>query len=154
MRNSSVYKIKCKDNTINEIYIGSSSNFKKRCSDHKYFCKTNTESNRAYNTPVYKFIRDHNGIDNWDFVVLEEICCDSTQLLARERHWFDICKTSHTLLNSNVPNRDRKEYRALKKKFYCDICDCKVLIDNKARHLKSTKHLIRLIFQKIVNNSY
>jgi hypothetical protein len=80
-------------------------------SRHKSNC--NDENGKQYNYPLYRFIRDHGGIDNWEFVLLQDYPCrNKKQLNIRERYWYE--KLNATL-NSQYPQRNQKEY---KKKHY------------------------------------
>jgi len=110
-QNSVIYKICCKDPEITDIYIGSTTNFKRRMSEHKSKC--NNEKSNQYNLPVYRFIRDHGGFNNWSVVKIKDVCCkDKYDLIAEERKEFE--KLGSTL-NSQYPERSIEEYR---KRYY------------------------------------
>ena len=103
---SVIYKIFCKDESITECYVGSTTDLNRRKSQHKSSC-TNKNS-IDYNRPVYRYIRDNGGFDNWIFEVLENYPCrNKEQLVFRERYWFE--KLSATL-NSCYPQRNREEW--------------------------------------------
>ena len=105
-QNSVVYKICCKDPEIKDIYVGSTTNFKRRMSNHKTNC--NNEKNKHYNYPVYRFIRDHGGFNNWSVVKIRDVVCkDKYELVAEERKEFE--KLGATL-NRQYPQRSQKEY--------------------------------------------
>jgi hypothetical protein len=100
-----VYKLACKDPSITETYIGSSTNFKQRKSLHKSDC--NLESSPRHNNYVYKFIRENGGWENWEMVKLEDYPCeDSLELRKREREWLEEYQAS---LNKNIPSRPHNE---------------------------------------------
>ena len=104
-QNGTIYKIVCKDGSITDCYVGSTTNHSKRKSQHKSAC--NNEKDKRYNLPVYRFIRDNGGWDNWEFVLLEDYPCNKKkQLNIRERYWFE--KLNATL-NDRYPERSRKE---------------------------------------------
>ncbi len=97
-----IYKLCCKDTDITDIYIGSTCNFTNRKWNHK--CQTKNNSN--YN--VYKFIRENGGWENWDMILVEEVCCENKkQLNQKEREWIEKLKPT---LNKKLPNRSAKEY--------------------------------------------
>ena len=50
-KNTVIYKIICKDETITDIYIGHTTNFKQRNKLHKSTC--NVESLKGYNYKIY-----------------------------------------------------------------------------------------------------
>merc|ERR1712074_213099 len=86
--NGTIYKIVCKDPKITDCYVGSTTSHLKRKSKHKYDC--NNEKSENYNFPVYRFIRDNGGWENWEFVLLEDYPCKTKkQLNIRERFWFE-----------------------------------------------------------------
>ena len=103
------YKIVCNNPAITDCYNGSTCSLKDRKGEHKKRC-TNPNA-YSHNLKVYQFIRENGGWDNWTFIQLEEYPCKSKQeLLARERHWFDIHKpTLNTISPMNTPE-ERKTY--------------------------------------------
>ena len=61
---SIIYKLKHnEDYDDNNIYIGSTSNFKNRKYQHKNKCSN--EKSKEYNYYVYQFIRANGNWDNW-----------------------------------------------------------------------------------------
>ena len=105
-QNGTIYKIVCRDPEITDCYVGSTTSHLKRKSAHKSIC--NNKNLKEYNYPVYRFIRDTGGWDNWEFVLLEDYPCrNKKQLNIRERYWFE--KLGATL-NSQYPQRSHKEY--------------------------------------------
>jgi len=74
-----IYTIRCKDETITEEYIGSTTNFNQRKNSHKSTC--NNEKDIHYNESKYKFIRNNGGWDNWDMIMVEEYPCENKRKL-------------------------------------------------------------------------
>ena len=104
---SVIYKICCKDPEITDIYVGSTTNFKRRMSEHKSKC--NNENGKYYNLLVYRFIRDTGGFKNWSVVKIRDVVCeDKYDLITEERKEFE--KLGATL-NSHYPERSDKQYR-------------------------------------------
>lgn len=64
-----IYKIVCKDKSITECYVGRTCNFRMRITQHKL--KSNSE------TFVYKFIKEHGGWDNWEFIKIVDYPCSN-----------------------------------------------------------------------------
>lgn len=60
------YKIYCKDKNVKDVYVGYTTQFTKRKSQHKRECTI--EGNKKYNNPLYIFIRDHGGWSNFIMV--------------------------------------------------------------------------------------
>ena len=77
-----IYKLCCRDTNIKDIYIGSTCNFVKRKYNHKGAC--NNENHNGYNHPIYKFIREKGGWDNWNMVLVKYFSCNSRLELLKE----------------------------------------------------------------------
>jgi len=100
---STIYQIYCKDSEITEVYVGSTEDFRKRCNSHNNCC--NNENAHNHNLKVYKFIREHGGMENW---IIEPIIeCDDDTRYDAEVHYF---KTYNSKLNTVYPRRTGKEY--------------------------------------------
>ena len=70
-QNTIIYKIVCNDLTITESYVGSTTDFRRRKSQHKSSC--NTINNSKYNQKNYIFIRENGGWENWTMLEIEKI---------------------------------------------------------------------------------
>jgi hypothetical protein len=120
--NSVVYKIYCKDKNINDIYIGSTANFKHRCRDHKNNCK-NINSEK-YNFKLYKFIRENGGFDNFIFEIIKKFSFENKRELEAEEDKY-ILELNSTL-NFKRASRNKKQWhednkeklKEKKKQFY------------------------------------
>ena len=154
------YKIVCNDPTITDCYNGSTCSLKDRKGEHKKSCIY--LDSKQYNYKVYQFIRENGGWDNWVFIQLEESPCKSKQeLLARERHWFDllmptlISKSPMTTPEERKKQKneynathteERKKYDANRKEVTCE-CGCVSIDSHLPRHQRTQKHL-NLMAQK------
>jgi hypothetical protein len=152
-QNGMIYKLVCLDPTITEKYIGSTTDFNNRKYNHKYVC--NTITYKHYNCPVYKFIREHGGWNNWQMILIEKWPCnDGNELRARERHYYELYGGE---LNYCVPTQTPQEsiklyFRKNKEKIIdwknsnniCIVCGGKYTNANKAAHNKSKRHLASL----------
>jgi hypothetical protein len=97
---SFIYKICCRDPVITDIYIGSTTDLVKRRCQHKSTC--NNPKATGHNSPVYNFIRENGGFDNWEVVKIENYECDCGEdLRKREREIFDELKPT---LNNYRPS--------------------------------------------------
>jgi len=112
-QNSIIYKLCCKDINITDIYIGSTTNFKARKSQHKSKVVT------GCNFKVYKYIRENGGWENWDMVQIKSFPCSNIrELLAEERNSMEEYKA---VLNSYIPyitNKERLEHNKELDKLY------------------------------------
>jgi hypothetical protein len=106
---SIIYKLCCRNVDITEIYVGSTTNFYRRKSQHKATCIN--PNGKDYNCYVYQFIRENQGWDNWDMVIVEEYSAiNKNDLHKRERHWIETLKAT---LNKIIPTRTKKEYETI-----------------------------------------
>jgi len=139
-----IYKIVCNDLNVKDLYVGSTTDFRKRKTRHKSDC--NNQNSKEYKFNVYQFIRDNGGFDNWTMVLVEKYPCEtSLEKLKRERYWYE---TLGATLNKQVPSQTQQEYA---KQYYVENkeiinqkhnCECggNYTQVNKQRHLKSKKH--------------
>jgi hypothetical protein len=153
--NTIIYKLVCKDLNVKDLYVGHTTNFTKRKSNHKSDC--NNPQNKNYDVPVYQFIRENGGWENWDMIEIEKYTCeDKNEATARERYWYEELKAT---LNACVPARTKQEYyekhkedreQKRKKQYETDKsfllekveCPCGSCIVRNclSRHKKSLKH--------------
>ena len=132
-----IYKLCCKDATVESIYIGSTTNPTKRKCDHKKCCtKVN---DKEYNTYKYQFIRDHGGWNNWDLIIIEEFSCNSKMQQHKiERQYIEDLKPS---LNKTIPARYQtgdiynvQEYKREHNKEYYEANKHKIRDQNKENY--------------------
>ena len=93
----SFYKFVCKNPEITFVYVGHTTNFRKRKSDHKSDC-CNLNSKR-HNTPVYQFIRANGGWENWTMIEIKSQICLSHR--DAERVEQDLINQEHQVLNAH-----------------------------------------------------
>jgi len=99
----SVYIIRSKDLSVDDCYVGSTKDFKRRMKEHK------SRYNNNYNYNVYQFIRANGGWDNWE---MAEICkCDIDKLKETEQYHIDFIKPSLNHCNANGINIDKYKLR-------------------------------------------
>jgi hypothetical protein len=110
--NSAVYKIMSLNPEIDDVYVGSTTAFRKRKHEHKTNCCNETA--KYYNRYVYQFIREKCGWDNRSMVVIKAYpdIASEMELLNRERKWM---KKLNATLSQSVPGKflklARKEYK-------------------------------------------
>jgi hypothetical protein len=123
---SVIYTIK----TDSGIYVGSTTNYPKRKSDHKYIINTGQFSHRL----VYKNIKKHKNEYAIEIYKLYP-CYNKFELIAEEQR---IMKELNANLNTYECFIDWRNNR--KNKIYCE-CGGVFRKDNKHRHLKTDKHV-------------
>ena len=105
-QNTIIYKIVCKDISITDCYVGSTTNFTNRKYHHQYAC--NNEEHKRYYLKVYVFIREHGGWHNWEIIPIEKFpCVDMYESLKQERYWIETLKAT---LNTYMPLQTKHEY--------------------------------------------
>jgi hypothetical protein len=101
-----IYKLASKDLNVTQIYVGHNTNWSNRKHNHKIDC--NNLNSKNYNIPVYQFIRNNGGWDNWDMILVEDFPCENVlQARQRERYWIETLNAS---LNIRLPGRTEEEY--------------------------------------------
>jgi hypothetical protein len=128
--NTIIYKIYCKDEKINDVYVGNTTNFTKRKYQHK-ICSKNT-NDQYYKLKIYKIIRENGGWDNWDMVEIAKYNCkDSAEARIREQEHYEKLKST---LNTVPPYISKQIYE-------CSLCDFKCnKLSNYNKHLSTGKH--------------
>ena len=115
--NSVVYKIYCKDENITDIYVGSTTNFKRRCREHINTCYNINK--KHYNIKLYKFIRENDGFDNFIFEIIKKFTCENkTELLKEEDKYIvelnstlNCFRASRNQKQRDIDNKEkRKQY--------------------------------------------
>jgi len=98
------YKLCCLDQSINDIYVGQTTDFRKRKNKHK------SECNKLSNIYVYQFIREHGGWDNWQMIQIEEYPCNNIrEAEARETYLMKELKSTLNSMLSFITKEERKE---------------------------------------------
>ena len=104
--NTVIYKLICNDLNVKDIYVGHTTCFRKRKSQHKVSCSN--EKRKDYNLKVYQIIRQNGGWNNWTMIEIEKFPCrDGNEARTRERYWFEELKAD---MNTIIPSRSKKEY--------------------------------------------
>lgn len=100
------YKLVCRDITITDIYVGSTTDFKSRKFNHKSNCSN--EKATSYNFRVYQFIRENGGFENWDMILIHrQSCIDAHEAHTIERGYIE---TLCAKLNCQTPGRTGLEW--------------------------------------------
>jgi hypothetical protein len=104
--NNIIYKIVCKDLSITDLYIGSTTNFTRRKYSHKRNVMNPELKDASFK--IYDIIRDNGGWVNWDMVEVERYpCADLNASRARERYWYEELKPT---MNTIRPKISREEW--------------------------------------------
>ena len=114
------------------IYVGSTNNFYNRKRQHKACCVN--KNNRGFNIPLYKFIRDNGGFNNFTFEILIKVECIET-LRSAEREVMKKYNPPLNVYDVDIDCRHNKVWKSQntlksRKKHY----------DNYAKNLKIYKN--------------
>ena len=104
---SCIYMLRHKDDTeLENIYIGSTTNFKVRNWSHKNCCCN--PNNKKYNYKKYQYIRDNGGWEEWKMIWLEDYPCNNVRELQLREDQVMIQYENR--INKNRASRNKKEY--------------------------------------------
>ena len=81
-----IYKLVCYDTTLTDCYVGHTTNFTQRKRFHKnaYF----NENHPNHPCPVYAFMKEHGGWENFVMLQMEEFPCETKrEAEIREEFW-------------------------------------------------------------------
>jgi len=81
-----IYKIKCKNNEIEEFYIGSTNKLSSRKSQHKK--NVHNKVSKKYWCKLYQFIRANGDWDNFEIVVLEAGTCEEPDYIRHKEQEY------------------------------------------------------------------
>ena len=109
-----VYSIQCLDPEIKEFYIGSTDNLKQRVITHK------SRYNTGYNTKVYKFIRDHGGLNNWEINYIQKFKFLTELELRQYEQWYlDTYKPQLNCMRAYITEEQKNiDHKIRTKKYY------------------------------------
>jgi hypothetical protein len=105
-----IYKITCNLPTINEIYIGSTADYEKRCKSHWSDCENINSPNYRYR--VYNYIRNNGGFGNFTINVIEHYpCANKTEMRIREQYYINTLKPTLNERRAYINDEDYKQYQ-------------------------------------------
>ena len=143
---SSIYKICCKDVNITGEYVGSTTNIQRRKTEHKHHCIN--DKSEKYNHPVYSYIRENGGWENFDFIEVEKFnATDKNHLHTRERYWIELLKSE---LNCQIPMRTNKEWKEDNKEHIVEYKK-KYAEDNREHIVETNKKYYGGLFSLVSN---
>ncbi len=146
--NTIIYKICCKDEIIKDIYVGHTTNFKKRKYQHQNYCS----NNKLNYCKIYKTINENGGWNNWEMIELETVNCKNLlEARQKENEYYNLLNAS---LNSIPPYKEPiinlkpiNDNKLLNEKtFTCKNCnfECNYKRDYD-RHISTNKHKLQIL---------
>ena len=165
------YKLVCKDTNITDCYVGHTTEWTKRKSEHKLRCCNPNHKKHHYK--VYQCMRENGGWENWEMILIDTLKCENNlQARAKEREFTEQIKPTLNMWKPLQTEEEKtsyfkeyyvknKEQKLLKNKEYRDnipeghykrfnavpiTCSCGATINkgNISRHNQSKKHQAHL----------
>jgi hypothetical protein len=113
--NTIIYKIYCKNQNINDIYVGYTTNFPKRKHYHKK-CYNNDNKNK-----IYEIIKKNGGWDNWDMIEIANYNCkNQTEALIKQEYHYQILNDK---INNKINDKKTENYNFIENNNFF-ICEC------------------------------
>ena len=113
------YIIKCNDDSITDMYVGSTFDFARRKGSHKSVCNNNNSIN--HNLKIYQVIRENGGWNNWSMNVVDrKIVKDKIEATQYEQSLIDKYKTNLNTIRAFVSEEHitNRHYN-----FKCEKCN-------------------------------
>jgi hypothetical protein len=110
-----IYKIYLNE----DVYVGSTNDYNRRMMEHTSRC--NNPNSKDYNTPVYQFIRDNRGWDNFKKEIIFETDKTGKELLELEKYYIETLKSNLNSFSPITTTEERKDkIKEQKKQYYQD----------------------------------
>lgn len=145
-----IYQTIPQDPSNPAFYIGSTTNFKKRIQSHQLACIN--PSDHAYDTPLYQYIRQYGGLENFTAQVLYYFDSDIQNPRQVEQQYIDYYRpslNSRSALDSNDSRRTKSHNRAKEQQSMQCPCGGRYKQDQRKRHFDSKRHQA---YQQILDN--
>lgn len=98
-QNSVIYMICCDDLNVRKFFMMYTTNVQNTSCLFKANCIHNYA--QSYYSPMYRYIRNHGGYENWSIVIVEEFPCDDLiDLRERTFYWDDIMLSKKRVLKT------------------------------------------------------
>jgi hypothetical protein len=124
------YKFVCENPEIKSCYVGHTTNFNRRKTEHKSCCNNNNCTN--YKLKVYQIIRENGGWDNWKMVeVNRRICLDKIDAYKKEQQYIEELQTNMNMINAYSNKEEYRKKYVLKNKETLSEQSKKYYLNNK-----------------------
>jgi len=115
----SIYKIEHNDDE-SLVYVGHTTNFDKRKTHHKYYCKK--DNNKHYNLKVYQMIRENGGWEMFKMIEVEKYpCADKREAERRENEAMKELRACMNMRKSFRTEEEISEYNKEYNKEYYEV---------------------------------
>ena len=107
------YKLVCNDLTVRHTYVGSTVNFTRRKSAHKYDSTYPKKSHRK----IYTTMAANGGWDNWSMVLIEKSFYETKLEAHRHERFYFEQLNSDIAMNIRCPQRDEEDRISYSKQY-------------------------------------
>jgi exonuclease VII large subunit len=114
MNTSDIYKLRANNPEIKDFYVGSSVSLWGRYLLHRKAC--NDSNNRYYENPLYIFIRENGGMENWTCELVAQ--CERHLQRQVEQEWIDKLKPTLNTRRAYTDKEQAKEQAKELRKIY------------------------------------
>jgi hypothetical protein len=147
---SCVYRLIYNDITY---YVGSTTNMRQRKTAHKN--NSINENGDKYDMKLYKFIRDNEGFENWNMVMIQAYpeCKTGNELRMYERQHYEFYKPS---LNSQLPYVTEEEIINRNKQnsiLFREINKEQIVIDKAEYYVENRERILEKLKNEYAENS-
>ena len=109
-QNTVIYKIVCNDLNIKDLFVGGTTDFRRRKCEHKNWSKTPLDG-------LYKCICNNGGWCNWSMIEIEKFPCnDGNEANSRIRYWIEKLNATLNMKKPILTSEERKTYTIQKRK--------------------------------------
>jgi predicted GIY-YIG superfamily endonuclease len=142
-----MYRIVCKDKAITDCYIGQTTNYPRRVIAHKSSARCGS------NEYVYRTIRRHGGVENWEIIFLEDFpCTDRFEALAREKH---LIETYNATLNTiHKPEEEEEEMKRFVEETLQTCSDRAIVQSHCPPSLNQIKAAFKILYGRPPSHSF
>jgi hypothetical protein len=157
--NTIFYKIYCKNPSVDDIYIGHTTNFVQRKHTHKQSCLNNKSKN--HNCKLYKVIRENDGWKNWNMEIIAfHACEDHYSARKLEQNYFEEYKATLNSIQPLPKPKPKPQPITIPKEEKiirtCESCNVSFsTITQQEIHNKTNKHIkkLKMIYDNMGNTN-
>jgi hypothetical protein len=127
--NTIIYKITCKDTSIEELYVGHTTNFVQRKHAHKQSCGNPKSPN--HNCKLYTIIRENGGWTSWRMEIVNFFNCQNhyEARIKEQEYFISLNATLNSIEPMSKPKASIKPLPSIieipenASKYHCTTCD-------------------------------
>ena len=128
-QNGKIYKMVSNDFLDTEIYVGSTC-----CKLFQRLAEHRVDYKRHGDRPMYKYIKDNGGIDNWKLVLIESFPCANKEELTKREDYYRLmlgAKLNSQSCNGLDIERRKETHKKCSKRYYTENIEERKIYDKK-----------------------